>query len=341
MSGAAEQLLAGGVYLKSCLAPFADALSRADVSDIYVNAPGELWLETVEGAIERHECDGICEIALARFARQVAALTNQGINREHPLLGATLPDGSRVQVIAPPATRGPIAIAIRRHISRSATLQNFADWGAFSSVQTGTHERSEEKALRHCFAQGNFASGLALAVRSRMNIVVSGGTSSGKTTFLNALLHEIPAGERLIVIEDTPELQIAHPNSIGLLASRGQLGEATVTMNELVTASLRMRPDRIILGELRGSEAFAFLRAVSSGHPGSMTTIHAESPTHAVEQLALLIVHDGVKLSRAEICDYVSRSIDVFVQLGRKGGKRVVEAVTLGTDLRRGNCNEW
>lgn len=327
MNGMIETAVPDGVYLRSCLAPFEEALSRADVSDVYVNRPGELWIETIGGGIERHECAAICELTLARFARQVAALSSQGVNREHPLLAAMLPDGSRVQVVAPPATRGFLALAIRRHISRSMTLRDLEAAGSFSGTRVGPSQLDERERIRRLMERGNFADGLVLAVRSRLNIVISGGTSSGKTNFLNALLAEIPADERLIIIEDTPELRTEHANSLGLLASRSELGEARVTMNDLVSASLRMRPDRIIVGELRGSEAFAFLRAVNSGHPGSMTTIHADSPERAIEQLTMLVLQALSALRREDVRDYVRQSIDLIIQLRRISGRRVVETI--------------
>jgi type IV secretion system protein VirB11 len=158
-------------------------------------------------------------------------------------------------------------------------------------------------------------------------VLVFGGTSTGKTTFLNALLREIPAEERLILIEDTPELDMTHPNSVGLLAPRSALGEAEVRAEDLLMAALRMRPDRIILGELRGPEAFTFLRAVNSGHPGSMTTIHADTSARAVEQLALLVLQAGSRLAREDVRHYVRASIDVFVQLERIAGRRKVTQV--------------
>jgi type IV secretion system protein VirB11 len=170
---------------------------------------------------------------------------------------------------------------------------------------------------------------LSEAVRVRKNILVSGGTSSGKTTFLNALIREIPAEERLIFIEDTPELKLSHANAIGLIASRSRLGESEVDTNDLVTASLRMRPDRIILGELRGQEAYAFLRAVNTGHPGSMTTVHADSAERAVEQITLLVLQGGTRLSREDVLFYVRRTIDVFVHLSRSGGRRRLTQVIL------------
>ena len=331
MSTAAAGIVApSGVYLRSCLAPFEPLLSRPDVTDIYVNRPGELWIETLGGNIERHGDAALNELILARLARQIAALTHQGISREHPLLAARLPDGSRIQIVAPPATRGPLTLAIRRQVAPSLTLQDYAAGDFFERTSAGPQAKSADEQLRTLVGEHRFAEALALAVRLRRNIIVSGGTSTGKTTFLNALLREIPSDERLIVIEDTPELVIGHDNSVGLISVRSELGEAKVTANDLVSASLRMRPDRIILGELRGPEAFAFLRAINTGHPGSMTTIHADSPESAIEQLVMLVLTGGARLSRDDVRHHVHQSIDLFVQLSRTGGRRGVRSVILG-----------
>lgn len=334
---AAAPAIEPGVYLRACLAPLGAALDRPEVTDIYINRPGEIWLETLGGTIERHEDPALDELTLARLARQVAALSHQGISREHPLLSATLPDGSRLQVIAPPATRGPLALAIRKHVAPKLALADYASSGAFPASSASPGEGvCSSRTLEAQVEAGDWASVLAAAVRTRKNILISGGTSSGKTTFLNALLREVPADERLILIEDTPELCIGHANSVGLLAVRGNLGEARVTANDLVAASMRMRPDRIILGELRGSEAFAFLRAVNSGHPGSMTTIHADSPEAAVEQLVLLVLQAGTALSSDDVRHYVNQTIDIFVQLGRDGGRRCVKRIALRPAARAG-----
>lgn len=325
----AAPVIPPNVYLLSYLAPLADALARKDVTDIYVNKPHEVWLETLAGGIERHESPALDEVTLARLARQIASLSHQGISREHPLLSASLPDGSRAQVVAPPATRGPLVLAIRKHVSADLSLADYAAAGAFDGVVGKASEPDIDAELATRLNAGDIAGLLRLAVRARRNILVAGGTSTGKTTFLSALLREIPADERLILIEDTPELRITHQNAIGLLAARSDLGEAQVTANDLVAASLRMRPDRIILGELRGSEALAFLRAVNTGHPGSMTTVHADSPEGAVEQIALLVLQAGTQLSRADIRHYVRSTIDVYVQLSRKAGRRFVSQVAL------------
>lgn len=333
MTATAARPAPAGVYLRSCLAPFERLLARPDITDIYVNRPGEVWVETLGGSIERQDDPAVCELVLARLARQIAALTHQGVSREHPLLAATLPDGPRIQVVAPPATRGPLALAIRRQVAASLSLQDYAASDQFTETRSKTEVRPDGERLRELIADRDFAQALALAVRSRRNIIVSGGTSTGKTTFLNALLREVPPEERLIVIEDTPELAVTHANSVGLVSVRGELGEARVSANDLVSASLRMRPDRIILGELRGAEAFAFLQAVNSGHPGSMTTIHADSPKGAVEQLVMLVLHGGTRLGRDDVRTYVRQSIDLFVQLSRSAGKRHIEAVVLNDAL--------
>ena len=319
------------VYLLSYLAPLSPWLTRDDVTDIYVNRPGELWAETLGGEIERHEVGALDEKLVMRLARQIAAFSHQGVSREHPLLSATLPDGARVQIVAPPATRDFPALAICKHVSADLTLADYAATGAFDATAVGALDAAQgtRDALRKQLEAGDITGALSAAVRARLTILVSGGTSSGKTTFLNSLIREIPEDERLILIEDTPELKIHHANVVGLLAARSGLGEAEVTANDLVAASLRMRPDRIILGELRGDEAYAFLRAVNTGHPGSMTTVHADSPTSAIEQIVLLVMQGGTRLSSDDVRNYVRNVVGLYVQLGRKGGKRIIEEVRL------------
>lgn len=322
--------LADRVYLSSYLAPLAFALDRQDVTDIYINRPGELWIETLGGAIERHAVPALDAALLPRLARQVAALSHQGISREHPLLSASLPDGSRIQIVQPPATRGEFAIAIRKHVSAGLTLDDYVSADAFRNVRTGSDAQSVVlSSVRGLIDSGDIAAALRDAVRGRLNILISGGTSSGKTTFLNALIREIPTEERLILIEDTPEIRLAHENAVGLIAARSALGEAAVTANDLVSASLRMRPDRIILGELRGPEAFAFLRAINTGHPGSMTTIHADSVERAFEQLALLVLEGGSTLQREDILAYARTTVDVVLQLHRDAAGRGISGFSV------------
>lgn len=313
-------------YLHIYLTPFLAQLERPEVTDLYVNRAGEVWVETLGGAAERHEAPAVTEALLWRLARQVASITHQGISREHPLLAARLPDGARVQIIAPPATRGPMAIAIRKHVSANLSLADYQSSGAFAGTRSERGDEAEEE-LRRFHEAGDWGRFLGEAVRARKTVLVSGGTSSGKTTFLSALLQEIHPSERLVLIEDTPELVLRHENAVGLVSVRGALGEARVTADDLLVASLRLRPDRIILGELRGSEAFTFLRAINTGHPGSLTTIHADSPKRAVEQLALLVLQSGTQLRYDDVVAYVDRAIDIFVQLDRREGRRRVSQV--------------
>jgi type IV secretion system protein VirB11 len=315
-------VLAEHLYLDSYLAPLAPWLARADVTDIYINRPGEVWIETLGGTIERHERPGLEQKALLRLARQIASANAQGINRESPLLAASLPDGSRVQVVLPPATRGEVAIAIRRHVVQDLDLNSYREAAGALSV-----EPLREPAAQLFALDGEPIGVLRRAVKDRRNILISGGTSSGKTTFLNALLREVPEHERLILIEDAAELQLRHANAVGLIAARGDQGEAAVSAEDLLIAALRMRPDRIILGELRGQEASTFLRAVNTGHPGSLTTIHADSPERAIDQLALLALHSGSRLNWDDVIRYVRRSIDLIVQLSRQGAQRRIEKV--------------
>jgi type IV secretion system protein VirB11 len=319
----------GPVYLHAYLAPFAAMLERADVTDIFVNAPGEMWVETVGGGLEHHHAPRLDDTALWRLARQIASLSHQGISREHPLLSATLPGGERVQIVAPPATRGPLVMAVRKHVLADLTLDDYDQGGAFQGVDAHAASDAEQvdAGLRALLDAGRTGEFLRQAVKARKNIVVSGGTSTGKTTFLNALLKEIPAQERLILVEDAPEIRLAHANAVGLVAVRGDQGEARVTAEDLVQASMRLRPDRIILGELRGREAASYLRAVNSGHPGSITTLHADSPRGAVDQLTLMVLQAGLNLGRVDIAEYVRGVVDVFVQLSRRDGRRVVSQV--------------
>ena len=317
--------LAGGqVYLDSYLAPLAPWLGRDDVTDIFVNRPGEVWIETLTGELERHQTPGLTRTVLLRLARQIAAANAQGINRESPLLAASLPDGSRVQVVLPPATRGDVAIAIRRHVIQDLDLDSYRP--ALTGLSLKPLGAGERKRAR---PDDDPIAALRRAVRDRRNVLISGGTSTGKTTFLNALLREIPGHERLILIEDAAELQLRHANAVGLIAARGNQGEADVDAEDLLIAALRMRPDRIILGELRGREAMTFLRSVNTGHPGSLTTIHADSPERAIDQLALLVLQSGSKLGWDDVVRYIRRSIDVVVQLSRVDGVRRIEAVSL------------
>lgn len=322
------------VYLSTYLEPLNSLLSRDDITDIYINEPGEVWIETIGGNIERQTKEILSQKNLIRLAQQVAAYSHQGINRENPLLAATLPDGSRIQIVISPASKTSCVIAIRKHAVKTVKLADYLENDVFKNSiidnRVGTNE--VDKQLLEAHSKRDFATMLSTAVKAKKNILISGGTSTGKTTFLNSLISEIPVSERLILIEDTPELKTSHENSVGLIAVRDNLGEAIINTNDLLTASLRLRPDRIIVGELRGTEAFTFLRAINTGHPGSMTTIHADSPQHAIEQLVLLVLQSGTQLTRADIIEYVSRTVDLYVQLKRENGKRFISEIVLNSE---------
>ena len=327
MTAAAPQpapaAISGSVYLDAYLAPFRAWLDRDTVTEILVNRPGEIWVEdAAQPGMQRVAAPEVDDRLVQRLAEQVARVSHQGINREHPLLGATLPDGARVQFCGPPATRKHWAMAIRRHRRLDLPLDAY-DAGPLS----GAAEAAMPDPVQQPIAF------LRAAIRARKTILISGGTSTGKTTFLNAMLGEIPREERVVLVEDTPELKLPGANGVGLVAVKGELGEAKVSANELLQTALRLRPDRIVLGELRGQESVSFLRAINTGHPGSFSTIHANSLRGALEQLSLMVMQTGIGLTRSDTIAYAAGVIDVIVQLGRQDGKRGITAIARAADL--------
>lgn len=313
---------AGNAYLDAYLAPFRQWLERESVTEILVNRPGEIWIEDSDiGGMQRLEC-AVNDQLLQRLAEQVARVSHQGINREHPLLAATLPDGARIQLCGPPATRKHWAMAIRRH--------RLIDIGLDAYDRGPLLPREAARTFDPTVQPIAF---LRDAIARRQTILISGGTSTGKTTFLNAMLREIPNDQRVVLVEDTAELKLHGPNGVGLLAVKGELGEAKVTANDVLQAALRLRPDRIVLGELRGTETVSFLRAINTGHPGSFSTVHANSPRGALEQIALMSMQSGIGLTRRETLEYAASVIDIVVQLDREGGKRGISAITATQDI--------
>jgi type IV secretion system protein VirB11 len=302
-------------FLEAYLEPFRAWLGQDDVTELLVNRPGEVWIEQ-GGRMTRHDAPKIDDALLQRLAEQVARVSNQGISRERPLLAAMLPNGARVQFVAPTATRAHWALAVRRQCLLDLPLEAYAH-GPLQPARKAAASSPEADPIGF----------LREAVKDRKTILISGGTSTGKTTFLNALLREVPVEERVIVVEDTAEVQLHGPNDLGLIAVKGELGEALINTDDLLQAALRLRPDRILLGELRGKEAVSFLRAVNTGHPGSFSTIHANSTNGALEQLALMVMQSGLGLSRSETIDYARLVIDIVVQLGREGAQRRIVAI--------------
>lgn len=316
------------VYLDAYLAPLRPFLAREDVTEILVNRPGEVWIEAAGS--DGMACVPVPEIddrLLQRLAEQVARSSHQGINREHPLLAATLPEeaglgAARIQLCGPPATRTHWALAIRRHRLVDLGLDAWDRGPIAPTIRAPMPDRNAEPIAF-----------LREAVRRRMTILIAGGTSTGKTTFLNAMLREIPSAERVVLVEDTAELKLPGANGLGLIAVKGELGEAQVSANDLLQAALRLRPDRIVLGELRGAETVSFLRAINTGHPGSFSTVHANSPRGALDQIALMAMQSGIGLTRRETVEYAASVIEVVVQLDRQGGQRGVAEIALAAEL--------
>lgn len=316
------------IALETYLRPLKEILDKKDVSEISINAPKEAWVE-IYGDMHRYDIPEFDLEHLKALARLVAQSTEQKISEETPLLSANLPDGYRVQVVFPPACEsGRVAISIRKQTIMNMDLDAYEKIGAFEIAAAGKVDDGLNRELRKLLDNRQIKDFIKTAVIGKKNIIISGGTSTGKTTFMNAVLKAIPATERLITCEDAREIDLNHiPNHVHLLSSKGGQGRAQVTTQDLIEACLRLRPDRIIVGELRGKEAFSYLRAVNTGHPGSISTLHADNPALAMEQLILMIMQAGLGITREQIKDYVENVVNVIVQLkrGEKGRRFVSE----------------
>lgn len=315
--------------LETYLLPFRKIFAEDGVNEVMINKPGEAWVEN-RGDLRMESIPEIDIDHLLGLGRLVAQSTDQTISEEHPLLSATLPNGYRIQVVFPPAVEpNLVAFAIRKGSTMHLSLDKYAELGAFD--QTTTEETIDENNIILCdyLKKKQIKEFIRHAVLSKKNIIISGGTSTGKTTFTNAALSEIPSHERLITAEDAREVILnEHPNRVHLLASKGGQGRAKVTTQNLIEACLRLRPDRIIVGELRGAEAFSFLRAINTGHPGSISTLHADAPSMALEQLKLMVMQAGLGMPPEEIRKYIMSVIDIVIQLKRgEGGRRFVSEI--------------
>lgn len=322
----ADQIPAG---LASFLAPLQPYFERPDVIELCINRPQELFVESYDGW-KRERIDALTFGHLSSFATTVATFTKQSIGPTKPILSGTLPGGERIQIVIPPAVpQGTISITIRKPSERVFSLEDYDASGMFDAILTGSDALSDiDRDLQNLHASKSWKDFLRCAVVNRKNILVSGATGSGKTTFAKALIREIPDQERILTIEDTVELVIPQPNHVRLIYSKDGQGQARLSARQLLESALRMRPDRVMLQELRDAEAFYYLRNVNTGHSGSITTIHANSAMLAFEQLALLVKESeaGRDLKRAEIKDMLFQMVDVVVQVKRSDGRfRITE----------------
>jgi type IV secretion system protein VirB11 len=306
-------------------------LANPEVTELCINSPCEAFLETAEGWLRRALPFADFDWCV-RFAKLVANSTQQRVDASCPLLSASLPTGERVQIVLPPATTaGSVAIALRRPADRVWTVEELGQRGIFRRTRRAADAlEDDERELKRLLGVGEFCAFMRLAVLSRKNILVSGPTGSGKTTWTKALIREIPPGERLITIEDAKELVLdRHPNHVRLFYSKDDQGAARVTPKQLLECCLRMKPDRILLAELRAEEAFDYLRNVNSGHPGSITSVHAASAELAFEQLVLLVKQSpgGRSLARRDIKRLLYLLVDVVIQCGLERHRRVIREI--------------
>lgn len=314
-------------------------LDDPKLTELCINQPGEAFIETRSGW--RRESLPFADFEWCRrLAKLVANYTRQRIEEDSPLLSASLPSGERIQIALPPATSmGTVAIAIRRPSDRVWSIGELGESGIFNRARRATQGLDEiEHELLRLLAAEQYEAFMRLAVRSRRNILVSGPTGSGKTTYTKALIREIPEDERLITIEDARELVLdRHPNHVRLFYSKDDQGLARVTPRQLLEACLRMKPDRILLAELRADEAFDYLRNVNSGHPGSITSVHATSAELAFEQMVLLVKQSrgGQELARSEIKNLLYLLVDVVIQFGIERHERFVKEVWYDPERKR------
>jgi type IV secretion system protein VirB11 len=314
-------------------------LANDDVMELCINRPMEAFLETRDGW--RREPLPFADFDwCSRLAKLVANATQQRIDATTPLLSASLPTGERVQIVMPPATTaGCVAIAIRRPADKVWSIEELGRRGIFRGTrQAGQRLDDTDEELLRLLSLSDYEAFMCLAVRSRKNILVSGPTGSGKTTWTKALIREIPSDERLVTIEDAKELVLdRHPNHVRLFYSKDDQGLARVTPKQLLESCLRMKPDRILLAELRAEEAFDYLRNVNSGHPGSITSVHATSAELAFEQLVLLVKQNpgGRELARQDIKSLLYLLIDVVIQFGVERHERFIKEIWFDPERKR------
>jgi type IV secretion system protein VirB11 len=307
-------------------------MASPDVTEICINRPGEIYLES-RGGWQRVEVPSLTFERARQFCTAVINESNTGqrITDVDPVVSLTFPTGQRAQFVIPPACEaGSVSITIRLPSKQLKTLEQYQRDGFFDDiveVNQGLGEHDSE--LLELRAARRYADFFRKAVLNKKNIVVSGATGSGKTTFMKSLVNHIPADERLVTIEDARELFIEQPNVVHLLYSKGGQSASNVTAKSCMEACLRMKPDRIILAELRGDESFYFIRNCASGHPGSITSCHAGSTEQTWDQLALMVKAsaEGAGLEFATIKRLLRMTIDIVVHIKAHAGRRCITGI--------------
>jgi type IV secretion system protein VirB11 len=309
-----------------------DFMASPDVTEICINQPGELYLES-RGGWRRVEVPTLTFERARQFCTAVVNESNTGqrITDTDPVVSLTFPTGQRAQFVLPPACEaGKVSITIRLPSKQTKTLAQYQEDGFFDQILEDAHSLSDhDRELLGLRAERRYAEFFKKAVLHKKNIVVSGATGSGKTTFMKSLVHHIPAEERLVTIEDARELFIEQPNVVHLLYSKGGQSTSNVSAKSCMEACLRMKPDRIILAELRGDESFYFIRNCASGHPGSITSCHAGNTEQTWDQLALMVKAsaEGAGLEFSTIKRLLMMTIDVLVHIKAHAGRRYITGI--------------
>jgi type IV secretion system protein VirB11 len=324
--------------LDSVTLPLRKYLDDVRVTELVINRPLEIGIERRGGWAWENE-PSLDFKSLMALATAAAAYTSQDITRENPIVSTIFPTGERVQIIIPPVVPDEtVSITVRKPSTVTMTMADFEAGGLFKQVRIARETLSPvEQELTALLQAGRHLDFFDSAVKARLNILISGATGSGKTTLSKGLIQLIPTEERLLTIEDTRELVVPHKNVVHMLYSKDGQGTANVTAKHLLESALRMRPDRILLQELRDGTAFFYLRNVNSGHPGSITTIHADSAELAFEQLTLLVKESegGSDLSRADIRGLLKMLVDIVVQMKKVDGEFRVTEIYYDPEGRR------
>ncbi|MDO5757204.1 MAG: P-type DNA transfer ATPase VirB11 [Rhodobacterales bacterium] len=311
-------------YAEQGLQPLRALLTSEDVNEVVINPDQSIWVEYA-GQPHMQKWDGVIPPdRLQRLGAHLAGETKNQLGPKNPIVSGRVRvfgQSMRVQVIVPPAIEEGVSVSIRKYVSRILDLGEIG-FLMGGQVDVESQRRDRLAQLRALADAGDLQNLLRLAVEQRLNMLVSGGTSTGKTTYARAILSLVDRNERMVTIEDALELHLPHANTVSLVSDRR--AESQRSPARLLESALRMRPDRLILGEIRGAEAFNFLEAINTGHPGSISTIHADSPQLALERMAMMVLRAGLGLSREDVIDYARATIDLVIQMGRHDGRRGV-----------------